>query len=74
MSEDRIPLDVLKRFANKKTPSATTVLFHLMRETNNSYHDLMDMPIPAILILWDELVQFKEEEHKQMKKSTKGKR
>jgi hypothetical protein len=62
-----IPKEVLEKLVGKKG-GFTRNLFYLMKEVGVSYNDLCEMPIPAILILLEELNSHVERENKAMKK------
>lgn len=64
---DKIPDHVIKKLGGTKD-STVTNLFYLMKELHLSYSDIKDMPVPAILMLMEELEAHAKREEAAMKK------
>lgn len=64
-----LPPWVAKIGKKKEEGDIKRLFFFLMKELHLSYDDLLNMPVPAIIGLSDEMANFNKEQEKQMKKS-----
>ena len=68
LNNELIDRDVINKFKGAKGSKITTSFFYLMKELHISYFELMEMPIPSIFILLEELKEHNIKEEKAMKK------
>lgn len=68
---ERLDRSVISKFKGKTQKSFTTSLFYLMKELHIQYSELMEMPIPSIIVLIQELQEHSDREAKEMKKSNR---
>jgi hypothetical protein len=69
MNKDPIPLEIFNKIHKKKNGNNwTTAFFYLMKELHLSDKELLEMPIPRIRVLLDELHEHAKREKKAMKK------
>lgn len=55
----------------KESNQVYKLFFYLMKELHLSWSDLMEMPVPAIIQLSEELSEYAKEQEKQAKKANR---
>lgn len=62
-----IPEHIIKKLGTKNT-GLSTALFYLMKELHVSHEELLEMPMPTIFQLLEELGEHSKREQKAMKR------
>lgn len=64
----KIPDWVIDKLSPSNEKTLVTNMFYLMKELHVSYDELCEMPVPAIMMLLNELSEHGKREEKAMKK------
>ena len=64
----RLPAWAQRALSDRAEENVIRTLFYLLKETNLTYKDLCEMPVPAIFMLADELEAHAKREERAMRK------